>query len=518
MATAPLEPEAESPPPGPSVFKLPKLRWTQIIAISIFWFALNFHWAALGFIILPSQVLKIVGELHKGQELAFVLVPGAFVALVSNPLIGMLSDRTRGRLAIWGRRRPYIVLGTLVNVCALVWMANAWDIPSLTLAFLVVQFSNNAASAPFHALLPDLVPPEQRGIASGVMGTLSIGGTICGVAVAGLFVNANQPLLTYQHNLALTYGITIAVLLGLMLITIFSVNEGKGTSAHMAEEELAAAMRSSGGAAMKPVARRSWLTRALLYNVVGIIAAVLVIWGGISMWNMFHPGGIQVQSDMQQGILMVVIALGVLRLFDFDPRRDPDFAWVLITRLLMMLGIYTIQTFLQYYMRDVIGVPDPEQETTKFVIIASLASLVSAVFAGWLSDHVGRKRVIYLSGGTLGMLGLVLIVVQMFTHSLTIMFVAGFFFGIGAGAYQSVDWALVADVLPSHKNFAKDMGVWNISLSLPQVIAPILGGPLIDAFTQRGMPVVGFQVLFAIAVVYCLLGTVTVRFIHGVKR
>src|SRR5437588_903450 len=140
------------------VINLPRLRWTQILAISIFWLALNFHWAALGIIILPSQVFKIVGSLSKGEALAFVLVPGAFVSLFANPLFGLLSDKTRGRLAVWGRRRPYILLGTLVNIGALVWMAASRDIVSLAIAYVLVQFSNNAATAPFHALLPDLVP------------------------------------------------------------------------------------------------------------------------------------------------------------------------------------------------------------------------------------------------------------------------------------------------------------------------------------------------------------------------
>src|SRR5205814_1996647 len=146
---------------------LPRLHWSQILAISILWFALSLHWSALGFIILPSQILKMVGELHKGEALAFVLVPGAFVALFSSPLIGLLSDRTRGTLARWGRRRPYIVLGTLLNVVALVWMALAPNLLWLLCAYLLVQFSSNVIQAPFHALLPDIVPAEQRGLASG---------------------------------------------------------------------------------------------------------------------------------------------------------------------------------------------------------------------------------------------------------------------------------------------------------------------------------------------------------------
>ena len=50
---------------------LPPLRWLQIFAISIFWFALNFHWSALGIIILPSQVFKLVGTLPGARRFYF---------------------------------------------------------------------------------------------------------------------------------------------------------------------------------------------------------------------------------------------------------------------------------------------------------------------------------------------------------------------------------------------------------------------------------------------------------------
>src|SRR5437764_12733386 len=124
--------------------KLPKVPWTQILAISIFWLALNFHWAALGIIILPSQVFKLVGDLNKGEALAFVLIPGAFVSLFANPLFGMLSDRTRGRLAALGRRRPYILSRTLVSIIGLIWMAASRDLVCLPAASVLLQFSSNA--------------------------------------------------------------------------------------------------------------------------------------------------------------------------------------------------------------------------------------------------------------------------------------------------------------------------------------------------------------------------------------
>ncbi len=494
-------------------FQLPRLRWTQILAISIFWLGLNFHWAALGIIILPSQVFKIVGDLNKGQALAFVLVPGAFVALFANPLFGMLSDRTRGRLAAWGRRRPYILFGALVNVVGLFWMAASRDIVSLAAAYVLVQFSSNAATAPFHALLPDVVPSEQRGLASGVMGLFAIVGSVGGASVASFFIDANQPLPAYALGLWLAYGSIIAVLLALMLITITSVRERKSISFSAADQQEALAKHPLPIPAENiPSARRSWLSRSVLSTVFWTFIAAGIAWSLMALWNTL--ASVQIGGGVQQLVLIVIATIGILRLFDFKPRRDPDFAWVLLTRLMMTLGIYSVQDFLQFFMRDIVKVPHPEQQTTNFLIIVSLASLSSAIGAGWLSDRVGRKRMVYISGGFLVLVGVTLMIIQ----SLPLVLASGAILGIGYGAYTSVDWALVADVLPSDKHYARDMGVWNISLSLPQVIAPVIGGLLIDHFTATGAPLLGFQFLSAFSITCCLLGTVTVYFIRGVKN
>jgi predicted MFS family arabinose efflux permease len=288
------------------------------------------------------------------------------------------------------------------------------------------------------------------------------------------------------------------------------VRERRGASAQLAAP--ASVVDPPSTAASQ--ARCAWLTRsATVRNVVVTLIAVLAVWGCMALWNILRPANIRISGDVRLVVLEIIATIGILRMFDFNPRRDPDFAWVLMTRLVMMMGIYTIQDFLQFYMRDAVKVAHPEQQTTNFIIILSLASLVSAFAAGWLSDRCGRKRVVYIAGALMALVGLIFII----TQSLAIVIAAGAIFGLGYGAYQSVDWALVADVLPSHQNYARDMGVWNISLGVPQVIAPVIGGPLLDSFTRSGQPVLGYQILFAMSIAYCVIGTVTVRYIRGVK-
>ncbi|GCE21417.1 MFS transporter [Dictyobacter kobayashii] len=500
MATIKQEVPEQDAQPG-SEAELPRLHWTRILAISIFALALNFQWAAISTIVLPSQIFKMVGDLDKGTALAFVLIPGAFVSLFANPLFGWLSDRMQGRLAVLGRRRPYILLGTLGTVAALCWMATARDVLSLAIAYALTQFVNNAAQAPYHALLPDIVPPGQRGLTSGVIGLLVIAGNVGGVLIAGHFIDSSQPMARYSQGLWLTYGIIIAILLIFLLITMIFVREKPVTP-----------IIKSGPLADQRPRRLGWLALPATRTISGVVAIAVLVWGLMTLWNSWHPGGLVISGDIEQVLIEIILTIGILRLFDFRPRRDPDFAWVLATRLIMMLGIFTIQAFLQYYMRDVVRVPHPEQATTNFLIVVSLTSLGSAFGAGWVSDHFGRKRLVYISGALMAVVGVVFVL----THSLPLVLAAGAVFGLGYGAYQSVDWALVADTLPSKRNYARDMGVWNVALSLSQVIAPVLGGPLLDTFARAGQPVLGYQVLFGMSIVYCAIGTITVRFIRGV--
>ena len=82
---------------------------------------------------------------------------------------------------------------------------------------------------------------------------------------------------------------------------------------------------------------------------------------------------------------------------------------------------------------------------------------------------------------------------------------------------------MVLDVLPDPSDAAKDMAVWSIALTLPQMLATPIGGVLLDHFQavgrQREPPTaaLGYQVVFTLAAGYLLASTVLVQRIRGVK-
>src|SRR5919202_576102 len=100
----------------------PTRRFTTLdqFFVSCFWLAYNVHWGALIAIVIPNQIATIVGDANKEFYNGLIPPLGAIVSLVITPVAGALSDRSRSR---FGRRRPYMVVGTLVNILFLVLIA-----------------------------------------------------------------------------------------------------------------------------------------------------------------------------------------------------------------------------------------------------------------------------------------------------------------------------------------------------------------------------------------------------------
>jgi Na+/melibiose symporter-like transporter len=414
----------------------PRLALSGQLALSSYWLAYNFQWAALLAIVLPSQIAEIAGESRKEIATGFVTAAGAMLSLVLTPVAGAISDRSRSR---FGRRRPYVLVGTIATIAFLLAMGSLRSGASLALYvlfYLGLQIGSNGAGGPYAALIPDLVPAPQRGAASGWMAIMTTVGTLAGVLAAGAMTHPGHYLPTAIAMSALLVVATAVTLAGV---------------------------------------RETPRTRE----------AVDVAW-----------------SDLVRGFLP-------------DARIHRDFYWVLGTRALVGMGIYSVFSFFQYFLADLLRVPDPERQASYLIGVIIAAGLPTSLIAGVLSDRTGRKPLVYASGGIMAVASLAFIAAGA-SSSIAAIFGVAALFGVGYGAYQAVDWALAVDVLPPGDNAAKDMGLWHVSLVLPQVVAPALSGALLAVLKPISL-LTGYVTVFAVTAIWFVLGTVLVAKIRSAR-
>lgn len=190
------------------------LRLRDYFTLNVYWFALSFLWNSMAPILLPVLVLRVVDESTKGSALGTLSILGLIVATIVQPLAGAWTDTRTTR---WGKRRPYLVGGTLFDVVFLLAMLFAGDYVALVIAYGLLQVVSNIAHGPYQAYLTDLVPEAQRGKMSGVKLAFEMVGVIVTALVIGNLVGQGQLLTAF---LAI-----IAVLLVTMLITAWGVDE-----------------------------------------------------------------------------------------------------------------------------------------------------------------------------------------------------------------------------------------------------------------------------------------------------
>ncbi|HEX7951146.1 MAG TPA: MFS transporter [Candidatus Limnocylindrales bacterium] len=166
---AEVEPATDDTRPTTSLDRL------QLLQVSIFWFALNAIWGGFE-IFQQKRVVQLIGDaapLALGA-MEFIAMP---IAVLTMPVMGSISDYASSR---WGRRRPFILFGSLTTAVALVGLGLSPTFPVLVLFFVLLQLTSNAARGPFAGLVPDLVPERQVGIASGLMGLMITLGLVGG--------------------------------------------------------------------------------------------------------------------------------------------------------------------------------------------------------------------------------------------------------------------------------------------------------------------------------------------------
>src|SRR5450755_57995 len=116
-----------------------KTRTPNAVALSLYWFALEAHWAAMLGAATIGQIARFADPSFVGRASSILLGTGALFAIASQYVAGRASDRA-------SRRLPFIIAGTLCDVAALFAFAVAPSFLTVVVAFVAVQISLNTAN------------------------------------------------------------------------------------------------------------------------------------------------------------------------------------------------------------------------------------------------------------------------------------------------------------------------------------------------------------------------------------
>jgi Na+/melibiose symporter-like transporter len=412
----------------------PALPLRTLVTLSVYWLGILTLQYGLGVVILPHMVEDFVGKPDAGAGLAVINAVAVIASIFVQPTVGVISDYTITR---WGRRKPFIFIGGLLDVVFLYGIATSDTFVMLVAFYFLIQVSSNFAQGPFQGYVPDLVPARQVGLASGLMGLMIVMGAIVGAGIAMFGLQEGGSVVAATLALG-------AVEIVAMLIVVTQVHEG-----------------TTG-----PKRTMSWPRVAL------------------SAWGA-------------------------------DILREKSVLWLLLVRLLFLGAAAAATSLGLYYFQRTHGLSEAEASRFVFyatVVVAGMSGLASIPGAR-LSDRYGRKTIIY--GGmvltAIGLLGLALAP----TPELAVaLFVPA---GIGIGAFLSVDWALMADVIPKHTS-ARYMGILNAGTAMATPVFLIVGGLTMDTVGRLIGEAAGPVAAMFVAIGFLVLAALALRQVDARRR
>ena len=424
-----------------------KLDFAQLLVLNAYWVGLSFMWNSIHPILLPAVLLNYVPDAKKNTYLGLLTFVGLIIAMIVQPISGALSDRWKSR---FGRRRPLVVLGTLFDFIFLSVLAWAGGLTWLFIGYVGLQFSSNIAHGPMQGLLPDRVPQAQLGVAASLktfmdMLSLVIASLLAGRLLDSVTRDPTPIMLVVMGLLAVSAA-----------ITIFGVRESpSSTSPHFRQSNSAVTENERG-----------------------------------------ENGG--TEGGRGEGEF--------LPQFQINFRENSSYWWLIAERMLFLLGIYGVQAFAQYYLQDVLRVPDPPKQTGDLLAALTLTLVFLVLIGGRLTDKYGAKRILAIgtfisSGGMLLML---------FATDMRGLIVFGSVLGAGIGLFLTSNWALANSLVPQDEA-GKYLGFTNLATAGSGALAR-LEGPALDWLNAAWPGAwIGYKGLFIFGAVCMLLSVFVLR-------
>ncbi len=171
--------------------KKPKLSFWQILNLSF-----GFLGVQIGYSLQngnTSRILEALGaDVH---SIGYFWLAAPLAGLIVQPIIGLSSDKTWTRL---GRRIPFILVGAIISALAMFFMPNAGNFTNLlpplvfgAVMLLLMDTSFNITMQPFRALVGDMVNDEQKNLGYSLQSALINFGAVFGSLLPWILTKAN---------------------------------------------------------------------------------------------------------------------------------------------------------------------------------------------------------------------------------------------------------------------------------------------------------------------------------------
>jgi len=201
-----------------------------------------------------------------------------------------------------------------------------------------------------------------------------------------------------------------------------------------------------------------------------------------------------------------------LKAFWTNPLKAPDFALAWVSRFMVFFGNVTLASYQVFFLIDRFGYTQKNigGAVLQVTIVLTVTTVVTALVVGRISDRIQRRKLFVIISAIILAVGHI---IAAMSGSFSMFVIAIGIAGLANGVYVAVDAALIAEVLPSRADVAKDMGVLHLANVLPQTLVPVTA-PL---FLAIGSGKDNYPALFIGGAIIGIIGAVINQFIKSVK-
>lgn len=402
-----------------------------------------------------SRILEALGaDVH---SIGYFWLAAPLAGLIVQPIIGLSSDKTWTRL---GRRVPFIFFGAIVSALAMFFMPNAeyftYLLPPLVFGavmLLLMDTSFNVTMQPFRSLVGDMVNDEQKNLGYSLQSALINFGAVFGSLLPWILAKAgvaNVPAVGEKVAASVIWSFYIggAILLATVLWTVFRTKE-------YAPKEHA------------------------LYNDIDLESETVT-----EKTSIFKLIGNAPKIFWQLGIVQFFSWFALFLMWVYTTRAIANQVW----------GAEALDP-------KSIGFNEAGDWTgVMFAFYSAVAALFSLLIPT-IAKSIGRKKT-YSFSLLMGGIGLAS---MYFVHDKTILLLSISGVGLAWAAILAMPYAMLSGSLPADK-MGVYMGLFNATITIPQISAGLLGSTIIALFGGFPMAIIviaGISMLIAgLAVIF----------------